>query len=221
MTYQIFRDNDTCVTLEEGDSYKPTVICFNGVHPKLEWNNFGACFGNKIWVQDVNYSWGNNLNFEGISEAINPFFSDTNISVGNSMGGFLSILTTKYFPINISISFVPQFSVKNTIIPNASEFPEYTDRISNWRYPSLDGHFNSNTKYMIFSTDSVREQKHWRKIKNAPNIHKFIFKNTKHSLAMDLKKMGVLYSLIEECIIHDNLQPFLELHLNLKNILII
>ena len=56
--------------------------------------------GMVIWITDKKRSWGNNLNIKKISSAVKKFSENRKIYIiGNSMGGFLAILFSKFLEV--------------------------------------------------------------------------------------------------------------------------
>lgn len=104
-----------------------------------------------IFIVDRKRSWGNNIDFDEFKVAIDKYIDGKTINaIGNSMGGFLAILVTRFISIRSCVAFVPQYSVNKQILPHENRFDEYTNSISCWKHESLLDSFNSSTAYYIF-----------------------------------------------------------------------
>lgn len=155
-----------------------------------------------IFITDKERSWGNNLNFEELKRITAPYIKDRTIyALGNSMGGFLAILASRYFKFSSVVSFVPQFSVSKKIIPSENRWDKYVNRIDNWRFESLQGAFSKKTKYYILSGVNKKELKHLELFPTQDNVNMIIFNDPKfsHRVAKVLKTQGVLYEVIRDC----------------------
>ena len=145
---------------------------------------------------------------------LRPYLNAQTVAIGNSMGGFLAVIAISCLPISVCISFVPQYSVHQEIVPNEVRWAEYRDKIKVWRYPSLAGYFNSTTRYHIFSGGADFEKQHWSKFPSMPNIHNIVFKPWGHNVAQKLKSKQLLYPVIKKCIAKQNVAHFLATELN-------
>jgi hypothetical protein len=78
----------------------------------------GRGFDNIIFVSDLTRSWGNHIDFPLLAERVAPFIAGRRVfCIGNSMGGFLAILASRYIEIEASISFAPQYSINPETAP--------------------------------------------------------------------------------------------------------
>ena len=156
-----------------------------------------------VFVVDKKRSWGNNLDFEFIKKIIEKYLEGKAIyTLGNSMGGFLAILATKYFSVKTCIAFVPQFSVNQEIIPNEKRFRQFTQNIKVWNYRSLEKCFNQKTRYyLFFGADNGIEDEQRLMFPSGKNIIKitFLSRSFIHNVAQRLKEDGNLYTFIGNC----------------------
>ncbi len=104
-----------------------------------------------IFIIDKTNSYGNSLDWDHIANLIRPYTVNKKVrAVGFCMGGFLSIVLSKYIDMYAVVAMTPQYSVMEDYI-NRSNFPAvlYTDKITEWNIPTLDGYFVDKTKYYI------------------------------------------------------------------------
>lgn len=122
-------------------------------------------------------------------------------SIGNSMGGFLSILVTRFVNVSAAIAFSPQYSVCKSVIPTENRWPQYINLIDRWEYESLEGSFSDKTQYFIFGARAEMEGAQLRLFPKLQNIHKVVFRNADfgHQVVKKLKESGDLYKVIESC----------------------
>ena len=191
------RDSDTAV------------ICFTGVGHALggidvQDNEFFKISNEAttIFVIDKERSWGNNIDFLEMRKILLPYIGGKTLhALGNSMGVFLAILASQFFTFTSVVSFVPQYSVSKRIIPTENRWDNHVKNIKNWKYESLEGSFDSNTKYYILAGLNNQEKRQLDLFPIQDNVHKIIFEDKKlgHNVAAPLKEMGVLYEVISCC----------------------
>ena len=191
---------------------KSVILCFTGVGHALggvdiQGEEFTRVSANAdtIYIIDKKRSWGNNLNFAQLTAVIGPHVQGRSIhALGNSMGGFLAVVFSKYFPIETVIAFDPQYSVSDIIVPNEKRWRKYVKNINSFSEISLENCFVPKTQYYILSTDHPTEKEHWGRIKPQENIHKIIFSGQEmgHTIARHLKSKDVLYDVIGACLSH-------------------
>ena len=191
------------------DSHTVT-LCFTGVGNAIggidiQSFEFLSCSKNSttIFIVDRKRSWGNQINFDGFINSITKYIEGKTINtIGNSMGGFLAILVTRFIPVSSCVAFVPQYSVSKRIVPNENRFDKYVDKILEWRYESLFGFFNKKTSYYIFfGSDNAIEDEHRKLFPVQKNIHLFLFTENMwaHRVAKKLKEYQILYPTIKSC----------------------
>ena len=101
-------------------------LCFSGVGHSfggidVQSPEFYKCSdrATSIFIIDKKRSWGNKIDFNFAIDTIKPFIEGKVVnSIGNSMGGFLSILVTRFIDVSAVIAFSPQYSVCKSIIPS-------------------------------------------------------------------------------------------------------
>lgn len=167
---------------------------------KPEFFGSGRVFDNVIFITDKTRSWGNSLNFNTLAEKIAPFIENKDVySIGNSMGGFLSIVATHYLPIKKSISFAPQYSVNPIDVPWEHRWKSYTDKIYNYSIKNAGSHMNDRTAYFVLSGSKKNDKKHALLFSVKPNVFHYSFPKTGHNVAASLKEGGLLDRVIQSC----------------------
>ena len=167
---------------------------------KAEFGRAGRIIDNVIFVTDKTRSWGNSLNFNTVAKQILPFIKNKDVySIGNSMGGFLSIVATHYLPIKKSISFAPQYSVDPVYVHWEHRWKSYTDKISNYSIQNAGSYLNDRTAYFILSGGMGNDKKHAMLFPIKPNLFHYQFPKIGHNVATSLKEKGVLDRAIQSC----------------------
>ncbi|MFN3890549.1 MAG: hypothetical protein ACK4MV_09135 [Beijerinckiaceae bacterium] len=202
-------DNDklTVKVIEHASSR--VILCFTGIGHAIggvdvqspEFYNASQS-ATAVYVIDRQRSWGNNLNFAQLGELLEPYARDKVIcSLGNSMGGFLAILATRFFPISSAVAIVPQYSVSRDVIPGETRWRKYVDAVRDWRFPSLAGSFNNTTQYYIVAAKGGSDDAHLALMPDKKNVQKIYFEREDcvHNVAEVLKSDGLLYPLISDC----------------------
>lgn len=193
------------ISVKLGLKGKMTIVSFSGFgnqeknEPSENFANPKYTNGNQIFIIDKQRSWGNNFDFENISNCLKPYLSKNVMTIGSSMGGFLAILASKYIRTEVCVIFNPQFSVHPDIIPGGSYYTEWVNKIKKWKYPSLSNSFNAHTRYYVLTSDSEQEKKHYVNFPKQFNISLYIFKGWEHSVAEHLKQKGLLLPTIQQC----------------------
>ena len=168
--------------------------------------------GMVIWITDKRRSWGNNFNIEKISDLIIKISKKKEIFViGNSMGGFLGILFSKFLGAKKVLSFVPQFSVHPNIASFDNRWLNYTKNISNFRYKDLSNSFDDNIKYSVLLGDGKEEEAHYRLFANFshyPNVELIKLTGIQHNVAHYLKNLNLLNECINKFFSDKSLKNF-------------
>lgn len=189
-------------------SQKRVLLSFTGVGHGMggidvqrpEFFGAGRAFDNVIFISDVTRSWGNALDFDLILENLRPYIDQKRVfMIGNSMGGFLSVLMSNFLETEACIAFVPQFSVSGKIVRFEHRWRNYRRHIKDFKYPSLEGRFNQSTRYYLFSGASWPDRKHWKRFPHQDNVQNIIIGKSAHNLAVELKSVGKLPALISAC----------------------
>ena len=159
-------------------------------------------FGMIIWITDKNRSWGNNLNVKKISEKLIILSKNKNIYIiGNSMGGFLAILFSKFLNAKNVIAFNPQFSVCPETVPNEKRWMNYRKFINKYRFKDLSSKFGKNIHYAILFGDDSEDDLHFNKFLEftfESKIELIRLKNLNHNVAYYLKEIKLLNDVIIE-----------------------
>ena len=191
------------------NGYDKSILCFTGVGHALNGIDVqseeflkATCQATTIFIIDKERSFGNNINFSLMKCIIFPYIQGKVLyTLGNSMGGFLAILATKFFNIDVSISFVPQYSVSKNIFPHENRWDAYVNNISFFKFESLDNAFNEQTTYYIFGGIGGPDDKHLYKFPRRENVHTILIKSPAyhHQVAKKFKQDGQLYNVINDC----------------------
>jgi hypothetical protein len=200
-------NGELTVSVIERESSTAT-LCFTGIGHAIggidvQSPEFIRCSNTStaLFIVDKKRSWGNNLDFTALQDLLAPYTSGRTLNaIGNSMGGFLAVLATRFFTIDAAIAFVPQYSVSKRIIPAESRFDKYVDDIRNWQFESLHGCFNERTQYyLLFGPGEDDTQRTF--FPNKANVHKISFRAAmfEHNVAQHLKEHGLLYDVIGAC----------------------
>ena len=167
---------------------------------RAEFFSAGNGFANTLFLTDITRCWGNALDFEQIGAALAPYLEGREVhALGNSMGGFLAVLASHFWPMKNVVCFVPQYSVRPRVIPKETRWRDYRDAITTWHYSSLEGRFAPETQYYLFSGRKGPDWRQWRRFPEAPNIANVLFPDLGHRAAVHLKRAGVLNPMIEAC----------------------
>lgn len=219
----LFEDANVRLTVARTESEYLT-LCFTGVGHAMggvdvQGEEFlrASSGATAIFVIDKHRSWGNRLDFPAIAERIAPLAAGRTVNaLGNSMGGFLAILMSRFMAIHSVVAIVPQFSVSKAVVPGESRWDRYVDKILEWRYESLDGCFVPDTNYYVLAGYSAVEARQLDRFPSARNIHKIFFRAPRfnHNVAQELKAAGLLYPVIADCFEGRQPTQILERHLS-------
>src|SRR5437868_4250885 len=133
---ELVNDENIRVSVIEQNSSTVT-LCFTGVghaiggvdvqsEEFLNASKMATC----LFIIDKKRSWGNSIDFESLGKVIGPYIEARTVNtIGNSMGGFLAVLATRFFPVDVAVAICPQFSVSKRIIPTESRFDSYVRAI--------------------------------------------------------------------------------------------
>jgi hypothetical protein len=206
------------ITLLDNDKLKVSALKHESNYLTLCFTGIGHAFGGvdvqseefirsseratSLFIVDKQRSWGNDIDFIKIADLVSSFGDDKIInSIGNSMGGFLAILATKFVPITNCVAIVPQFSVHKSVFPSENRWDNYVNNIRNWRYIDLSDAFNDTTNYYVLAGRGGADDCHIERIPSKPNVRKILFKGHRfeHEVARALKADGKLYDVINDC----------------------
>lgn len=172
-----------------------TIISFSGIgnqnYIAEEFFNITKLNSNVIFVKDENRTWFNNVEVDKIIDCIK---TNKVYCIGNSMGAFNATIFSTEYPVTKVLGFCTQYSVHPDIVPWESRWNNYVKKISNWKYKNLN--FSNSTEYLFLSGNLKRDKKHINLIPDHKNIKKIILEGD-HNLALQLKKDGKLYDIVE------------------------
>ena len=169
-------------------------------------------FGMIVWITDKKRSWGNNLNVKKISEKLIKLSKNKNIFIiGNSMGGFLSILFSTFLNAKKVIAFNPQFSVCPEIVSTEKRWMHYRKFITKYRFKDLSNKFSKNINYSLFFGDNSEDDIHFNKFlqfTSKSNVELIRLKNINHNVASYLKECKLLNNVIIDFFNNRSLKDF-------------
>lgn len=204
----LHEDEDVRVTVSHAESDHLT-LCFTGVGHAMGGVDVQAeeflrasSGATAVFVIDKHRSWGNRLDLPALAQRLAPLAAGRTVqALGNSMGGFLAILMSRFMPLRSVVAIVPQFSVSKAVVPTENRWDRYVEQIREWRYESLQGCFMPATDYYILAGYSTVEARQLDLFPSAANIHKIFFRGRRfeHNVAQELKAAGLLYPVIGDC----------------------
>lgn len=193
---------------EHTSSDGPVLLSFTGIGhqtggvdvQQTEFYGAGRSLANVIFIKDLTRSWGNAIDFEQIARLVEPYTKGREVfAIGNSMGGFLAVLASKFMKIDVVVGLVPQFSVSSNVLPKENRWKRYRKHITEYKFESLEGCFVPDTQYYLISGAVGDDAMHWINFPNMPNVHNLVFGNFGHGLAKQLKRAGRLNDLLQDC----------------------
>jgi hypothetical protein len=207
-TELLHEDANVRLTVARTESEHLT-LCFTGVGHAMggvdvqdEEFHRASSSATAVYVIDKHRSWGNRLDFPDIARRLSPLAEGRTVcALGNSMGGFLAILMSRFMPLKSVVAIVPQYSVSKAVVPSENRWDRYVDQIREWRYESLEGSFVPGTHYYVLAGYTPLEARQLDLFPSAPNIHKIYFQGPRfeHNVALELKAAGLLYPVIADC----------------------
>lgn len=202
-------DNDALKIRVRPASSDHAILCFSGIGHRvgavdIQGDEFSRATEGAatIFIADLQRSWGNNFDFEDVVALIEPYTRGRRLhALGNSMGGFLAILASRFLALETVIAFCPQFSVDPRIVEER-RWANYISAIRQWRYPSLEGAFMERTRYYLFGTPAGKDAAQLAMMPKAANVARFWFAEPEaaHHEAAFLKDDGLLYDVVAACL---------------------
>jgi hypothetical protein len=164
--------------------------------------------GDRFWIIDKLRSWGSLMDWDWIHNFISPYLHEKRvIALGNCMGGTNAIKFAYHTDVDRVIAFTPHWSIHPDIITQEI-FDKRTIALrarvvaSGWK--SLEGMFRPMTTYIHFWTPDAIDVPHMIAYPTIPNIEKIFFPTSEHSIARLLKSKGVLYDILDQCIVAED-----------------
>ena len=159
--------------------------------------------GNKdfeiIWVNNTTTSWFNST----VNDALALFISDLIakkyekvFALGESMGGAAALYFSSILPIDIVLSFGPQYSVLKPFIEFNSDLGDMSHIQDKIKIPNYAFEEVSKKSLLIFGGDSWQDFIHACFYKEN-NFNPYFIKGSKHSVAYFLKQLDLLSPLID------------------------
>ena len=118
----IYEDENVRIRTNAGEGPRcgTVLLSFTGIGHAMgvinvqrpEFVSTGIRMGRVIFISDLNRTWDNGLDFPRVAEVIAPYTRGSRVlAIGNSIGGFLSVIASNDLPIETSLSFASQFTV--------------------------------------------------------------------------------------------------------------
>lgn len=154
----------------------------------------------KIFIIDKQRSWGNNLDWRRVKNLVYNLAPSAQITtLGNSMGGFLAILSAPILEASQAIAFAPQWSIDPATVPEENRWLEYRQKIEKIHYSDLSEAVRSQSKiYVFFGINGKLDEIHMNFFRQA-KTEAFVLRNCGHDVAGYMKKNGLLYPVISAC----------------------
>lgn len=200
---KIINDDEILLSYIPGNTDKAIVIFTDHSNRREQFVRYAIGDHTYIFIGDKKDSWGNRLDLDKIMPYVKDLTKNkTVMSIGNSMGGNMAIVFADLFNISYSLSFVPQYSIRNHIINN--DYLACDERLINdWRFEHVT--FNDHTRYTILTTNYDHDSYHVDLFKEhiKPNVQMLIFDKDQgfhHGVVAQLRDMGRLESIMTEFI---------------------
>ena len=204
----LFEDDFMKVAAVENGSPDLT-LCFTGIGNSIGGLNIqseefrkASSFSTAVFVVDKTRSWGNNVDFPRLAEIVSSYGSKNINAIGNSMGGFLAVLVSRFIDVSTVVAICPQYSVSREVVPKEHRWSDHVNNIQVWKYKSLDGCFCERTKYYVLAGVGGHDDKQLKWIPDRSNINKIYFKDKRfnHRVSLALKEDGILYGVVADCL---------------------
>lgn len=134
----VYEDSSVRVSLLEREVISSNVcVCFTGIGHALggidvqkeEFTKIKG-FCRIIFVTDKDRSWGNGIDIFFIVSLLRPYlFGKRVFLLGNSMGGFLSIVFSRYLLVDVCVAFSSQYSVDDEVVKGETRWKKYINKI--------------------------------------------------------------------------------------------
>lgn len=157
-----------------------------------------------LFVTDLKRSWGNNIRMESLAATITDLTDGAEIDIlGNSMGGFLSLIVPNWLPVRRALAFVPQVSVHYEIADWEKRWDEYRQNIKHWRYPSAVEYLNDTTEYVVVTGNLAADLRQISLLPERSNLKLLKIPAFGHGVAKKLKERGFLEEFVASALNDD------------------
>lgn len=206
----VFEDDALRISVIENAASDQLIVCFTGIGERLdnidvqsEEFRRSARFATVLFVTDKRRTWGNSLDFSIIQSFVANYGQSKRVSaLGNSMGGFIAIVASRFLSLETVIAIVPQYSVHKSIVPLEDRWSHFVDQINPWHFLSLDSFFTTNTRYYIIGSYSGDDRQHLDLMPSGDHIQKIYLTDPRfaHRVARGLLEDGILYDVLTDCL---------------------
>lgn len=155
-----------------------------------------------IFVTDRRRSWFSGYGVpERIEEILGRFFGQAGTTdihmLGNSMGGFGALLFCERLGASSAVAFVPQFTMKQTII-NETRWSKYRSNMIEARLEALDRHLTGACRtHAFFGSQDHADAPHVEALRETGHVKVHLVPEAGHDVAAVLKERGVLADTIQ------------------------
>jgi hypothetical protein len=161
-----------------------------------------------LFISDASRSW---MNADGLAKAIVDVVQRFVVKLrpariigfGNSMGGSMALIFASLFKMDAVLAIVPQYSVKDDIVPEEARWQHFRRNITDWPFPAVPSLADNPAQIMILHGGEKHEMPHARRFRVPEGVDHYVVPQYDHSLAASLKKVKVLGPLLEAIIVGD------------------
>lgn len=176
---------------------QPTVEFFQLAHQDGE--------NHVLFVSDASRSWLNGPGLaESIVETIETVVRQAGIrrvfALGNSMGGTMALLLPTLTRIDEVLAFVPQFSAKQTRVPEEERWKYFRKKITDWRFEAVETLPTDRSVVTILHGGSEDELIHMRRFPKDPAAKHFVLPHLDHRLAHTLHRQNKLARIVSKAV---------------------
>ena len=158
-----------------------------------------------LFVSDITRSW---LNAPGLQDQIveqmaalrDQLSPRVVVAMGNSMGGFMALNISRVMPVDVTITFTPQYSVDPDVVPEETRWKYFRDKITDFTVPRVEDLPADLGRHYVFHGGEWAEYIHWSRFPVQENLRHYIFPSEDHNIARSLKKQRLLEPIIDACI---------------------
>ncbi len=161
-----------------------------------------------LFISDASRSW---MNADGLAQAlvaavqglVDKIKPARIIAFGNSMGGSMALIFATMFKLDAVLAIVPQYSVKDDIVPEEARWQHFRRNITQWPIPAVPSLVGNPAQIMILHGGENGEMPHARRFRAPEGVDHYIVPQYGHALAACLKGDKVLRPLLEAVITGD------------------
>jgi S-formylglutathione hydrolase FrmB len=153
-----------------------------------------------LFVADKSRSWYNSPGlYERILELTAKWRAaagDDIVTLGNSMGGFGSLLFAAPMGARVALAFGPQVSISHRVIPQERRWAEFISAIAEIRFEDVNDALVDGPTYVVIHGSGGHDGHHIQAFKPRPNLRHYIVEEGRHSIAVSFREQRLLAPLI-------------------------